>query len=786
VTAVWYWARREIAARWRSLVVLGVLAGLAGGIATAALAGARRTDSVFDRWADATDAPDAIVFTTQVGVFDADFTPVIELPEVVDAGTFSLAPVGLVVDGVEIGGFAPGGGYEPEPDDRLFRTLSRPLVSDGRLPDPDRADEVFVNKVAAREFDLDIGSKATIKSATLFEDDAPLDGPSQEATVVGIGSDSMMDLIFEGNDSPGFFPSAAFLWEHGDVVQHWSNLVVRLRPGTDVREFHEHVVEVMALPDVPVRDLAEDTKRVTQSTDLERTGLLLFAAATLLAGLVLVGQAITRLVYAIAEAEAPLRAMGATRTDLLVGLCVPLVLAAVVGAVITVILAVALSPLFPIGLGGRIEPDPGFHADVPVLALGAIVLAALTIAIAAVGALRATSRRINRAYTEPAVVRGIRSVTALPVAIGAGLALERGRGERSLPVRPALVGAVVGVLGVVASYGLVRGIDDALAEPLRSGQVFDVEVYPDDIGSLGPLTAEVTEDDDVERVAVQRRVPLDVDRAGVPVYALEPVAGEIRFELLDGRAPVAPDEVALGPQTAKALDKGIGDEVRIGAENVVTARVVGITLLPQTAHSSFDQGAWMTDDGLAPLATNASEDIPEQTIVATFREGVERDEGVVALSESIDTYAESPSLPQDVVHLRNVRTLPMALAGFLVFLGLAALGHVLVSAAKRRRGDLAVLRALGFRPCQVAASISWQATTVGLLGLVLGIPLGIAAGRIAWRWVADRTPLIYVGPVAIVVVLVAIPATLVLANALAVLPGRRAARVRPAQVLRTE
>jgi ABC-type antimicrobial peptide transport system permease subunit len=321
---------------------------------------------------------------------------------------------------------------------------------------------------------------------------------------------------------------------------------------------------------------------------------------------------------------------------------------------------------------------------------------------------------------------------------------------------------------------------------LRSGQVFDVEVYPEDVGSLGPLTSKVTEHADVDRVALMRRVPLDVDRTGIPVFALQPVEGEFTFELLDGRAPGAPDEVALGPQTAKTLDKGIGDEVRIGIEETATARIVGIALLPQSAHSSFDQGAWMTDAGLAPLATNATEDVPEETIVATLHEGVDRDEAVAALSESLDTYAESPSLPQDVVLLRNVRTLPIALAGFLVFLGLAALGHVLVSAAKRRRSDLAVLRALGFRPRQVAASISWQATTVGLLGLVLGIPLGIAAGRIAWRWVAERTPLVYVGPVAIVVVLVAIPATLVLANALAVLPGRRAARVRPAQVLRTE
>ena len=113
------------------------------------------------------------------------------------------------------------------------------------------------------------------------------------------------------------------------------------------------------------------------------------------------------------------------------------------------------------------------------------------------------------------------------------------------------------------------------------------------------------------------------------------------------------------------------------------------------------------------------------------------------------------SLPQDVTYLRNVRTLPKALAGFLVLLGLGALGHLLATAVRRRRHDLAVLRAIGFRPLQVAVCVVWQAVTVSV-GLALGIPLGIAAGRWSWRWVADATPLLYVPPLAAVVVLVCV------------------------------
>ncbi|HEX7276148.1 MAG TPA: ABC transporter permease, partial [Acidimicrobiales bacterium] len=147
---------------------------------------------------------------------------------------------------------------------------------------------------------------------------------------------------------------------------------------------------------------------------------------------------------------------------------------------------------------------------------------------------------------------------------------------------------------------------------------------------------------------------------------------------------------------------------------------------------------------------------------------------------------EPSALPQDVDYLRNVRTLPKALAAFLVLLGLGALGHVLVSAVRRRRHDLAVLRALGFRPLQVASCVAWQAVTVTVIALLIGIPLGIASGRWAWRWVADATPILYVPPVAAAVVFLSIPAALVLANAMAALPARRAARLRPAEVLRAE
>jgi len=369
--------------------------------------------------------------------------------------------------------------------------------------------------------------------------------------------------------------------------------------------------------------------------------------------------------------------------------------------------------------------------------------------------------------------------------IGAGLALERGSGRRTLPVWPAIVGATAGVLGIVGAFGLLRGIDDALSHPDRSGQVWHAEIGPTKDHPESSILSAI-ESEPVVASARQRRIDLDVNGAGLPVYALDPIKGGQSFTVLRGRGPSAPDDVVLGPATARALHRRIGDVVRIGGAQGRDVHIVGLGLLLQTPHSAFDQGAWMTSAGLGALAPD--EDQFERTVVVRFAGGPPHDATIGRLQEKLgdDVEIDAITLPEDVTYLRNVRSLPKALAGFLALLGLCALGHALVTAVRRRRHDLAVLRALGFRPLQVAGSILWQALTVAVLALAVGIPLGLVAGRWSWRWVANATPLRYVGPLPAAVMIASAPLSLVAASLFSVWPARRAARLRPAEVLRTE
>src|SRR5258707_1136125 len=62
----------------------------------------------------------------------------------------------------------------------------------------------------------------------------------------------------------------------------------------------------------------------------------------------------------------------------------------------------------------------------------------------------------------------------VPVVVGARFALEPGRGPSAVPVRPAQIGAVAGVLGIVAAFTFAYGVSDTVAHPERFGQTFQV------------------------------------------------------------------------------------------------------------------------------------------------------------------------------------------------------------------------------------------------------------------------------------------------------------------------
>jgi ABC-type lipoprotein release transport system permease subunit len=97
-----------------------------------------------------------------------------------------------------------------------------------------------------------------------------------------------------------------------------------------------------------------------------------------------------------------------------------------------------------------------------------------------------------------------------------------------------------------------------------------------------------------------------------------------------------------------------------------------------------------------------------------------------------------------------------------------------------------LLKILGFQKRQLAAAIAWQATVAVVIGCLVGIPLGIALGRALWQLFARGInavpdPVVPWGSVLLIGL-----AAIVLANIVAAVPGRIAARTPTARLLRSE
>ena len=262
--------------------------------------------------------------------------------------------------------------------------------------------------------------------------------------------------------------------------------------------------------------------------------------------------------------------------------------------------------------------------------------------------------------------------------------------------------------------------------------------------------------------------------------------GPIDPDVVSGRAPNAPNEVALGATTLRVLGKHVGDTVQLAARSTtLDYRIVGTVVFPSLGQAQpLADGAAFTGAGYAPLF---DQNVFTRSFVGRFAPGADRSaverriSGIPQLAPPV-----GPAVPTEVGRLHEIGWLPVTLAVLVVSLALLAVGHALVTGVRRRRRELAILKTLGFTRRQVRTTLAWQATTVATVGLVIGIPVGIIAGELLWRHVASGLGVSTDSPFPGATVLLIVPAVLALVNLVALLPARAAAQAQPAAALRTD
>jgi hypothetical protein len=763
-----------------------VLSGLAAAVVLMAAAGARRTASSLERLAGETGAVDVAVDVS--GVDPAAVEEIAGLPVVAGSGAISV--VFAIVDGVDqdIGLWIPHG-------DEGGVTVGRDLLVRGRRPTPDRRDEVVVNELTAEVADVDVGDELTVSTLTPeqieAEDYSPARGPRLDLRVVGV-TRGPGDLIAGGDAMIGASPALLGAVD-GRVDVFATYLGVRLVSDATVADF-----ESALRNDVPNGDALEydtfdvQTKPARDAISTLAVGLMIFGAVAAVTSIFVVGLTIGRQLAGMAGDQEVLVALGMSRPARVGGLVLLAVPIAIGGAAIGVVGAVLASPLMPIGLARRAEPDPGISVDWLVLTVGFVAVAAAIIGSAALTGWRIvhTQRSSLPRPTAPSLPRVVAHRLGAGPSLATGVQLAFDRRPPVMPVWSALAGTTVTVLAVTAGLTFSSSLDRLIDSPVRWGHPWQLMLNFTS-AEVDRAANEIAGDNTFSEVARWDSGLSYVNGDGARAFGLTPLHGEVDFSLRSGQQPAAADEIVLGPDTAKQLGVTIGDSVKVAADPTAesaAARVVGIALFPEIDDGDLTDGIGYLGPGFAAHAT-----VPDlfeaSQVVVTIAAGHDLDDVASRLNQRYpgSVTAESiPAPPGGVGNLIGVRRLPRWIAAFVVALGLVSMAHGLTTARRRRRRDLATLRSLGLRPRETISCIVWQALTIGVVGLVVGIPIGLIAGRAAWWAVADPIGVSADATRPVVGLIGVSIAVLICAALLAIPIGWQAGRAPPAQGLRAE
>ena len=612
---------------------------------------------------------------------------------------------------------------------------------------------------------------------------ARTDGPFPiKLDVVGLVR-STEDITGAATDFAIVTATPAFYEHYHGVIGEAADLVsVRLRDGTTPEQFAEEVDAILPDGAEAVHEF-NSGESVYDATNTLAVGLLVFGLVVLIAASVAVGQAVLRQLQAAGNEHATLRALGMGRGPRAIAVALPVLPVALLGSMLGVFGAWFASRWFPTGVAGRGEPDPGVDFDATVLLGGALVFALAFAGLTLGGAWwRTRPRGGARERVSRPFLRSVRALQPPALGIGAGLALDAGRGPRAVPVRSAFVACIAATAGVVAVLAFAAGLHRLQSTPELFGTPYDAMGFTDP----EPLL----EDPEVEAVAaVKFRAPLRVNGRPVPGFSYDALRGDLGPTVVTGRAPETDAEIALGADTMKLAGVEIGDSVQVaGSGPAREMLVVGTSVFPVIDNSNeLADGVVVMPETI--VALDASDQEMFDSYVIRVEDGADTDRVVERLARNesgLDGGITRSTPPGEVRNLDEVDAYPTALAVVLAVLGIAGLAHALALAARRRAPDLALLRALGFRRRDVGRAIAWQSLTIATVGVVVGVPLGLLIGRVSWRFTADNVGVRVEHVLPVLALVAAVPVVVLVAMAAAWLPARRATRLHPTEILRNE
>lgn len=698
-------------------------------------------------------------------------------------------------------------------------------LRDGRYPEA--PDEVALDAATAGDQRFEVGD--TVRVAA--------DGPAEFYEIVGVvGFGEGVDNL-AGASLTVFAPDTAF--DLFAVDGGYAGVDVLAAGNADVAELQDRIAaavgndyEVVTSGDVAT----EGRETVDAIMGPFSSALLIFAGVSLLVGAFIINNTFAIVIAQRSRELALLRAVGASRRQVLGSVLLEALVVGVIGSIAGVALGVVVaSGLQHLLSAFAIElPDAelvfaartvavGLGVGIGITLLSALAPATKALRVPPVAAMQAvavpTKGRVGRVRTVFGLLLAVAGLgllglglfvdAGMPAVLGGALALLLGAALLARYVVQPLLKVLgwpvarLGVRGTLAQENAVRNPQRtaATASALMIGLglvtfalIFGAslrgsfestidEQFASDLQirseTFGPMPNSVQ--GDIERlpqvasVADMRLGQVGIDDRVVSAAAVEPDKLDTAWnlEVVDGSLERFGDGgIVVANDTAEEIGVTAGDTLD------VTFPRTGVQPLTVQAIVDNETSSYYIDE--ETFLDNATDEGP-LTLYVSLADGVTVADARPAVESVTGAYAalgvqDSEDMRRDIRdQVNQALGLMSALLGLSIVIALFGIANTLSLSVFERVREFGLLRAVGATRDQVRSVVRWESVLIAVLGALFGIAVGTIFGWMSVRALAEDGFTVFAFPA--VQVVAGVAGAAVAGMLAAVLPARRAARV---------
>jgi putative ABC transport system permease protein len=655
--------------------------------------------------------------------------------------------------------------------------VDHPVLTDGRWLSSSGANEIVIDRGAARRLDIRVGQQVDLLTPS---------GP-RPFTVVGFAVPTSRAPAPINDPAWGYVlpetlqrlePNAVF----GASLEHRLHAGVQLEPGAtfDLRRGGGSIAERFGV------QTAENVKaNIKEANTFDVIFLNVFSVFALFAAGLIIANTVGGQVLSQLRDTGILKAIGFTPGQITLALLLQNLALSLAASLVGVLAGLLVAPFF-LERSADILGVPAAAAFNPaLLSIALLVVVVLVALFTLVPAWRAGRVPAIAALNAGADLGTGRASGLAAFLTRIGMPRVAAVGVKDLfrrPVRTFMTVAalVLAVVTATFSLGIEATFNKTMSDPtVIGGPPYDIaadrDLLPDQT-ARGILDARP----EVASYLVTYDTGGRIGNLGFELRGIEGDLNNPRWAVREGRMPIRGGEAAVSTTLANQFGLNVGDRANVELAGE-TERFIDVQIVGRYVDIEGETMI-VTRDALPPDVT------PTDYLIRTVP-GTNNRQLANAFVAASGGYLDPEVLDESIAEIRDqFRSVLIGLNAVLfVIAGLNLLASLLLSIRERRR-DFAILKTVGFTPGQVAQSVFAGSTALATIALITGLPLGLIATRLMFdalssaagigTGVGEMPGLLWLAPL--------VPAAIIIAALATALPARRAAGVQVAEALRYE